>query len=76
VRVLSEELPLSKTTNKNLIYKVGWLFEKNVMPLKTSTTLAYLTGEKIHPDIFMGTYLCRHYPSVYLPDPDEPHPNP
>jgi hypothetical protein len=50
--VLSEELPLSETTNKNLIYKVGWLFEKNVMPLKTSTTLAYLTGEKIHPDIF------------------------
>jgi hypothetical protein len=35
--------PTLKTTNKNLIYKVGWLFEKNVVPFKTSTTLAYLT---------------------------------
>ena len=33
-----------KTEQQNTIYKVGWLFERNTPPPKTSEECVYLTG--------------------------------
>ena len=56
-----------KTTNKNLIYKVGWLFAVYIKdPYAELGDVCSHFPIKKSPHIFTGTDLLRHYPSAAL----------